>query len=600
MQKKKSNFARLLDYGGGFKWLSYLSCILSCISTAFTLIPFLCLWKVVEVIFTSYPQTPGFNEFSAYGWYSILAAAISIILYLLSLLCAHITAFRVSRNMKSAVLHHLLKLPLGYFSGSNSGKIRKTIDDNTALTEAFLSHQLPNIAASVFFPVAVIVLLFRFNWVLGIVCMIPIILAIVCLASVLNKKNMKLMKTYQDSLERMSDEAVEYVRGIPVVKVFQQTIYSFRNFHASVREYSKYAEYFVSSSKVPTVLADVLLSSAFAFLIPAGILLFARSGDPAKFILDFAFYVLFTPACTVMYARLKSVSESTMAANEVMQRMDLIFAEKPLEEPVDPEKPVSNDISFEDVSFTYPGSDQHAVDHVSFTILEGHTVALVGASGGGKSTIAALIARFFDTDEGTIRIGGADVRNIDSRELMDRISFVFQNTNLFKGTLLDNIKLGRENATEQEVMKALEEARCTGIIRKLPQGIHTVIGQDGVWLSGGECQRIALARAILKDAPIVLLDEATAFVDPESELEIQKAIGHLTKGKTVLVVAHHLTTISDADNILVVQNGQIQEQGKHQELLQRKGIYSSMWKEYQQSIEWKVGGEPVNMEVALS
>ncbi|MGL6198040.1 MAG: ABC transporter ATP-binding protein [Lachnospiraceae bacterium] len=588
MNKNKNSLLRLLNYGGGLKWLTIFSCIFSCISTAFTLLPFLCLWKVANVIFQAFPTVPDFREISPYGWYAVLAAAASIIFYLLSLLCSHITAFRVSRNMKSTALAHLLKLPLGFFSSSNSGKLRKTIDDNTELTEAFLSHQLPNIAASIFFPIAVIILLFQYDWILGIVCMIPIVLAIVCLASVLNKKNMKLMKTYQDSLERMSDEAVEYVRGIPVVKVFQQTIYSFRSFNASVREYSKYAEYFVSSSKVSSVLADILLSSAFAFLIPAGILLFASTSDPAKFIMDFIFYIFFTPACTVMYAKLKSVAESTMAASEVMQRMDLIFAEKPLEEPDEPKTPGNNDISLEDVSFTYTGSEQPAVKHVSFFIPDGQTIALVGASGGGKSTIAALIARFFDADQGTVKIGGVDVRNIRSQELMERISFVFQNTNLFKGTLLDNIKIGRENASGQEVLQALEDARCIEIIEKLPNGIHTVIGQDGTYLSGGECQRIALARAILKNAPIVLLDEATAFVDPESELEIQKAIGRLTVGKTVLIVAHRLTTVTDADRILVIQGGRIQEQGTHGELLNQKGIYAAMCNEYQKTIEWNV------------
>ena len=487
-----------------------------------------------------------------------------------------------------------MTLPLGYFSQNASGRLRKIIDDNAGLTEGFLAHQLPDLTGAAVMPVAVIVLIFLFDWRLGICCLIPMGISVIFLKQMMGGDNAQFMSKYMTALETMNKEAVEYIRGIPVVKVFQQTIYSFKNFHAAIEEYEKFASGYALKCRIPLTGFTVTLNGTFVLLIPVVMFILSGISGQAAYenvVLDFLFYSLFTPVCATMMNRIMFASEQLMAAKSAVSRVDEILQEKPLMEPEHPMIPADASIVFSDVSFSYPGATEKALDHISFVVPAGKTVALVGASGSGKSTAASLIPRFYDVQSGSVTIGGVDVRNIEKRELMKRVAFVFQNTRLFKDTLLNNIKAARPDATREEVMKAANEAQCKDIIDRLPDGLDTLVGTGGTYLSGGENQRIALARAVLKDAPIIVLDEATAFADAENEHQIQLAFERLTQNKTILMIAHRLSTIQDADLILVFKDGQIAERGTHEELLNLNGIYSSMWKDYQTSIAWKVGKE---------
>ena len=494
--------------------------------------------------------------------------------------------------MRKKAVHHIVELPLGYFSQNASGRLRKVIDDNAGLTEGFLAHQLPDLTGAVVMPVAVIILIFVFDWRMGICCLIPMTVSVIFLKQMMGGDNADFMSKYMTALETMNKEAVEYIRGIPVIKVFQQTIYSFKNFHNAITEYEKFASGYALKCRIPMTGFTVALNSTFVLLIPAAMIILSGLSGQISYeetVLDFLFYALFTPVCTTMMNRIMFASEQLMAAKSAVSRVEAVIQEKTLPESVQKQKPADTGIVFKNISFSYPGASEKALDNVSFEVPAGKTVALVGASGSGKSTAASLIPRFYDVQEGSVLIGGADVRNIDKRDLMEHVAFVFQNTRLFKDTLLENIRAARPSATCEEVLKVAETAKCTEIIDRLPNGLDTVVGSGGTYLSGGENQRIALARAILKDAPIVVLDEATAFADAENEHQIQLAFEELTKGKSVLMIAHRLSTIQDADQILVFKDGKIIERGTHNELLEKKGTYASMWKDYQTSVSWKVG-----------
>lgn len=584
--KKKSSFIRALSFGGHYKWLTAFSCVLSAVCTVLSVLPYLCLWQAAKIMIEAYPDSADITDIQKMGCYAVLFAAASIIVYFISLIFSHISAFRIASGMKSSAMHHLVKLPLGYFTRNNSGRLRKIIDENASLTEGFFAHQLPDVVGACVLPITLIFLLVRFNIVLGLVCLIPMIISVIATCMVMTPKNLKLMQVYQNSLENMADQAVEYIRGIPVVKVFQQTIYSFRSFNASVLEYSRYAEYFCDACKISSVISNIVLNGAFAFLVPAVILLFHNTDNPIGLITDFTFFIFVTPLLVTTFSKIMNLSECLMTTDQVMKKYDTIFNEKPLPEASNAEHPSDSGIAFECVQFRYAGSDVDAVHNVSFKIRPGTTTALVGESGGGKSTIAALIARFFDVTGGTVRIGGVDIRQIPLEELENSIGFVFQNTNLFKGTIAYNMRMAKKDATDEEILQVLDEAQCMDIVKKLKNGIDTVIGTNGAFLSGGECQRIAIARALLKDTKIILMDEATAFVDPENEMKIQSALNRLTKGKTVLMVAHRLTTVKDVDHIIVISGGEIQEQGTHQELLKKNGKYSTMWNEYIKTASW--------------
>lgn len=588
--KKQSNLSKLIGYAGGHKKLTLLGCALSGVAAILGLVPYICVWLVARDALSSYPAVEHAGQMITWGWMAVWFAVANIVVYFAALMCTHIAAFRTARNIRHTGVAHVMRLPLGFFTGNQSGRLRKIIDDNAALTEDLLAHKLPDLTAAVVTPIAAVILLFAFDWRMGLLCLLTMILAMVCMFSMMGGKNAGFFHRYQQEIEKMSGEAVEYVRGIPVVKVFQQTVYSFKAFYAAIQSYSNLASQYAMSCRNGQTSFLTCINGAFVLLIPAAILL-SSGGDGWAVLADFIFYALFAPACGAMINRIMYASESVMEADEAMMRLAEILDQKPLPEPARPEEPFSSEVTFDHVTFRYPGMEHSALDDVSFTVKPGTIVGLVGPSGGGKSTAAAMIPRFWDVRSGSVKIGGVDVRQMDSRDLMSRVAFVFQDTKLFKTSILENIRMARPKATIEEVKAAAKAARCDDILEKLPRGLDTVVGTQGVYLSGGEAQRIALARAILKDAPIIVLDEASAFADPENEALIQKAFEELTKEKTVLMIAHRLSTIQNANCILVMEKGKLAEQGSHEELLTKGGLYADMWKDYQQAAAWKVGKE---------
>ena len=590
-QKKQSSLSRILSYAGRHKNLTLLGCILSALSAVLGLIPYVCVWMAVRIVLEDWPDLSGASGLAHWGWTAVWTAIGSIALYFAALMSTHIAAFRTARNIRYAAMAHVLKLPLGFFTGNQSGRLRKLIDDNAGLTEDLLAHKLPDLAGTAVTPVAAIVMLFLFDWKMGLLCLLTMALALLSMCLMMGGKNAGFFHRYQKEIERMSGEAVEYVRGIPVVKMFQQTVYSFKAFYAAIKDYSDLASQYAMSCRVGQTCFLTFINGAFALLIPAALLL-ASGGDVRTVLVNFIFYALFAPACGQMINRIMYMSEAVMEANEAVGRLDEILGQKPMEEPKVQKRPANAAVTFEHVTFTYPGANRPALADVSFSVRPGQVTALVGPSGGGKTTAASLIPRFWDADCGSVSVGGVDVREMDTEELMGQVAFVFQDTRLFKESILENIRAARPEASREEVLSAAHAAQCDDILEKLPDGLDTVVGTKGVYLSGGEQQRIALARAILKDAPIVVLDEATAFADPENEHQIQKAFEVLTKNKTVLMIAHRLSTVQDADNILVLSDGKIAEQGSHESLLAKQGVYAAMWEDYQRSARWKVGNPP--------
>ena len=587
-QKKQSSLSRILSYAGGHKNLTLLGCILSALSAVLGLIPYVCVWLAARNVLEDWPGLNGALNLSHWGWMAVGTAIGSIILYFAALMSTQIAAFRTARNIRRTAMAHVMKLPLGFFTGNQSGRLRKLIDDNAGLTEDLLAHKLPDLAGTIVTPIAAIVMLFLFDWKMGLLCLLTMALALLSMCLMMGGKNAGFFHRYQKEIERMSGEAVEYVRGIPVVKMFQQTVYSFKAFYAAIKDYSGLASQYAMSCRVGQTCFLTFINGTFALLIPAALLL-ASGGDVRTVLVNFIFYALFAPACGQMINRIMYMSEAVMEANEAVGRLDEILGQKPMEEPKVQKRSINAAVSFHHVTFTYPGAKRPALDDVTFSVRPGQVTALVGPSGGGKTTAACLIPRFWDVDSGSVSVGGVDVREMDTKDLMEQVAFVFQDTRLFKESLLENIRAARPQASREEVLSAAHAAQCDDILEKLPHGLDTVVGTKGVYLSGGEQQRIALARAILKDAPIVVLDEATAFADPENEHQIQKAFETLTKNKTVLMIAHRLSTVQDADNILVLSDGKISEQGSHESLLAEKGVYAAMWEDYQRSAQWKVG-----------
>ena len=587
-QKKQSSLARILGYAGGHRNLTLLGCILSALSAVLGLIPYVCVWLAARDVLETWPALTGVSGSARWGWTAVWTAVISIVLYFAALMSTHIAAFRTARNIRRSAMAHVLKLPLGFFTGSQSGRLRKLIDDNAGLTEDLLAHKLPDLAGTIVTPIAAVLMLFLFDWKMGLLCLLTMVLALLSMCLMMGGKNAGFFHRYQKEIERMSGEAVEYVRGIPVVKMFQQTVYSFKAFYAAIRDYSDLASQYAMSCRVGQTCFLTFINGAFALLIPAALLL-ASGGDVRAVLVNFIFYALFAPACGQMINRIMYMSEAVMEADEAVGRLDEILSQEPMENTGIEKQPADAAVSFDHVTFTYPGADRPALSDVSFAVRPGQVTALVGPSGGGKTTAASLIPRFWDADSGTVSIGGVNVKEMDTEDLMKQTAFVFQDTRLFKESLLENIRAARPDASREEVLSAAHAAQCDDILEKLPQGLDTVVGARGVYLSGGEQQRIALARAILKDAPIVVLDEATAFADPENEHQIQKAFEALIRNKTVLMIAHRLSTVQDADHIIVLSGGKIAEQGSHESLLAQHGVYAAMWEDYQRSARWKVG-----------
>lgn len=583
--KKQSSLARLFAYAGNYKYLTILSWILSVISAWIALVPFYYIWKIIREVLNAAPEYSQVEHLSSYGWSAVLSALLSMVIYIGALMCSHIAAFRVQANMRSEMMHHIVTLPLGFMDSEGSGKIRKTVNECSAAMEAYLAHQLPDQAGAYATPVGLLVLLLVFDWRLGLLSLIPVGLAFLIMGSMMGKKMEQKMKEYQNALEEMSSEAVEYVRGIPVVKTFGQSVFSFKRFRTSIEKYEKWTIAYTEDLRIPMVAYTTIINAVFTILIAAAFFFTASN----TFLLNLLFYIIITPIITVTLNKIMFSSENKMIVADALARVDGIMDRRPLEESGREEHPKDHSIIFERVSFRYEDAAKDALHQINLKIGEGEHVAFVGPSGGGKTTLASLIARFFDVTEGAVKIGGVDVRDIPSKELLEQVSFVFQDSKLLKMSIYDNVRMGKKDASREEVMEALKNAQCEDIIEKLPDGMDTIIGTKGTYVSGGEAQRLSIARAMLKNAPILILDEATAFADPDNEAKVQEAFSRLSKGKTVVMIAHRLSSVTNADRIFVLKDGEIEESGTHESLEKANGLYAHMWEKYNQSVCWKVG-----------
>ena len=587
--KKQSDLSRLMGYAGNYRYFTYASWVLSAVSALVALVPFVYIWKILRDVLNAAPDYAQAVNIPHYGWMAVLFAVLAYLIYIAALMCSHLSAFRVATNLRLEVSEHLATLPLGFTETFGSGKLRKIIHESTGAAETFLAHQLPDKYNAMATPIGLLVLLLVFDWRLGLLSLVPVALGFVIMSAMTGRRMADKMRQYGNALESMSNEAVEYVRGIPVVKTFGQSVFSFKKFKATIDEYEKWVIAYTKELRMPMMLYTAAINGVFAFLIVGG-LLFTRNGVTSEFLLNLLFYIIITPVISLTLTRIMYMSENELVVADALARVDSVLDAEPVPENDHPRHPKDASVSLKDVHFSYDGKTD-VIKGVSLKIQPGQMVAFVGPSGGGKSTLANLICRFFDVQSGSVRVGGADVRDIPKEELMDTISFVFQNSRLLKGSILDNVRLGRAQATEAEVLAALKAAQCMDIVEKFPEGIHTVIGTKGVYLSGGEQQRIAIARAMLKNAPILLLDEATAFADPDNEVRVQAAFAQLAKGKTVIMIAHRLSTVANADCIYVVQDGQITESGTKDELCAQNGLFARMWQDYQASVQWKVAKE---------
>ena len=587
--KKQSDLSRLMGYAGNYRYFTYASWVLSAVSALVALVPFVYIWKILRDVLNAAPDYAQAVNIPHYGWMAVLFAVLAYLIYIAALMCSHLSAFRVATNLRLEVSEHLATLPLGFTETFGSGKLRKIIHESTGAAETFLAHQLPDKYNAMATPIGLLVLLLVFDWRLGLLSLVPVALGFVIMSAMTGRRMADKMRQYGNALESMSNDAVEYVRGIPVVKTFGQSVFSFKKFKATIDEYEKWVIAYTKELRMPMMLYTAAINGVFAFLIVGG-LLFTRNGVTSEFLLNLLFYIIITPVISLTLTRIMYMSENELVVADALARVDSVLDAEPVPENDHPRHPKDASVSLKDVHFSYDGKTD-VIKGVSLKIQPGQMVAFVGPSGGGKSTLANLICRFFDVQSGSVRVGGADVRDIPKEELMDTISFVFQNSRLLKGSILDNVRLGRAQATEAEVLAALKAAQCMDIVEKFPEGIHTVIGTKGVYLSGGEQQRIAIARAMLKNAPVLILDEATAFADPDNEAKVQAAFAQLAKGKTVLMIAHRLSTVANADCIYVVQDGQIAESGTKDELCAQNGLFARMWQDYQASVQWKVAKE---------
>ena len=609
--KKQSNLSRLMGYAGGHRILTYLSWVLSVMSALLALVPFWYIWRIIHDILEVSPDFVEAGNVTGYGWSAVLFAVISIVVYIAALMCSHMSAFRVAANIRKELMRHITALPLGVTEKYGSGKLRRIVNTSSTATETYLAHRLPDKAGAIATPIGLLFLLLAFDWRLGLLSLVPVVLGFLIMMKMTGKDMEQRMEQYQNALSDMSNEAVEYVRGVPVVKTFGQTIFSFKRFKDAIDNYETWVIAYTKGLRLPMMFYTTAINGVFAFLIAGGII-FTRGGVTNELLLNLIFYIVITPVIGTTLTKIMFMSEDAMIVGDAINRIDEVLNEKPLSESSVNNIPKNNGITLEHVSYAYdkrsdsanPISEKNALNDVSLSIKPGQTVALVGASGGGKTTLANIVTRFFDPQKGRILIGNIDIRDIPKEILMNKVSFVFQNSRLIKASILENVRMAKPDATREEIAHALEAAQCLDIIEKLPNGIDTVVGTKGVYLSGGEQQRIAIARAILKNAPILILDEATAFADPDNEVRVQQALSALSKGesadspgKTVIMIAHRLSSITDADCIYVLQDGEIVESGTHSGLIERNGIFTKMWKNYSEAAEWKILNENKGLEV---
>ena len=596
-KKKESDVSVLLRYAGSYKKLTFIGLGLSAIAMVMGMLPYICIWLVARDLIAVAPDWAKATSAASYGWMAFAFAFGGIIVYFCALMCTHLAAFRTAVNIRKQGMAHLMRTPLGFFDSNASGLIRNRLDGGASETETLLAHNLADIVGTIAMFITMLVLMFVFDWRMGAACLMAAVISVIAMFTMMGGKNANLMAEYYAAQDRMSKAGTEYVRGIPVVKVFQQTVYSFKAFKEAIDDYSAKAEHYQGViCRVPQAVNLTFTEGAFIFLVPVAILIAPGAlakGNFAEFVTDFAFYAVFSAIISTALAKIMFAASGMMQAGTALGRINKVMSAPVFDPVVDPEVPEDNSVEFKDVSFTYEGSEYPALDDVAFRAEPGQTIALVGPSGGGKTTAASLIPRFWDVSSGSVMVGGADVRNIDHHVLMDNIAFVFQNVHLFKTSVLENVRAAKPDASRGEVMEALLAAQCGDIVQNLPDGVDTKIGTEGTYLSGGEQQRIALARAILKDAPIVVLDEATAFADPENETLIQKAFSSLTKDRTVIMIAHRLSTVMGADKIIVLDEGHAVEEGTHEELLRKGSLYARMWEDYNKAVKWRITSEEV-------
>ncbi|MBQ6025231.1 MAG: ABC transporter ATP-binding protein [Lachnospiraceae bacterium] len=571
------------QYAGGHKKLITLGRCIAAVSAVLTIIPFYDLWKIIRIAVNG----ENTDDISFYAWQAVLFTIGALFVYIAALLCTHIAAFRVQANMRSSLMRKIITLPLGIFDEDGTGKIRRIVNDSTAATETYIAHNIPDKVVAAITPVGLIVLILAFNWKIGLICMIPAILGFVCMMSMMGKGMQQKMKEYQNALETMSSEATEYVRGIPVVKTFGQTIFSFKKFKASIDDYGKWTTDYTLHLRTPMMGFMTCINAIFIFIVISAYM-FTRDGILSSDILDIMYYIIVTPLVTVTLTKIAYSGEAEMTLIDAMKRVESIMQLETLKESTEKKDATGNDIELNNVSYRYNGAVRDAVSNVSLKIRQGEHIAFVGPSGSGKTTLAELLVRFFDVSSGEIKIGGVNIKDLPQKKLMEMISFVFQDSRLIKDSIFENVRMSKPGASWEEVMYALEKAQCKDIIEKLPKGIDTVIGEKGTYLSGGEQQRITIARAVLKDSPILILDEATAFADPDNETKVQAAFDELAKNKTLIMIAHRLSTVVNADRIFVLDDGKLVENGDHNELMAKDGLYKRLFDEYSKSIEWKV------------
>lgn len=586
--KKESNLKKLFGYAGNYKYLTIASWILSSLSAFVALLPFVYIWKVIKEVLDVHPNYREAQNLTHNGWMAVLFAVVAILIYVTALMCSHLAAFRVQANIRTKAMHHIVTLPMGFMDGIGSGKIRKTVYESSAATETYLAHQLPDKANALATPVGLLVLLLVFDWRLGCLSLLPVLAAFILMSVMTGKRMAKKMEEYNNALAQMSNEAVEYVRGISVVKTFGQSVFSFRRFKESIDNYEKWVIAYTKDLRFPMMCYTTLVNGIFAVLIAAALVM-TSDGVTNEFLLNLMYYIIITPIITLTLTKIMYASENKLIVADAMFRIDSILEMKPLPETASPKHPKDNSVELSNVSFKYKGAERNALENISVSIKPGEHIAFVGPSGGGKTTLASIVARFWDTDSGSVKIGGVNVKDIAKEELMNTVSFVFQDSKLLKTSIFENVRMAKPDASHEEVLKALHDAQCDDILEKLPKGVDTVVGAKGVYLSGGEQQRISIARVMLKNSPILILDEATAFADPDNESKVQAAFNVLAKGKTVLMIAHRLSTVTGADRIVVIKDGKIVDTGTHSELKSKDGLYAEMWKQYNKAAKWKVG-----------